>query len=374
MNPSTKIHPRPASGWRPGQDLRKFTAVAGVSLFGLIVLIMFLLPLGYVGLAAFKTTRQIQDPKSQLLPSSPMTFNYEGTDYPLYKVPTKTGIRELALVKKVGGRDKSGATIYESTFIDPANVQAGLIKTDLNWFKLEPMYRFDPTLANFPASWEQVNLGRLISNTLIIAILGTIGTLLSSIAVAYGFARFNFRGVNILFLILISTIILPRQVTLIPTYIFWRFLASPEVFGWGVTWLPLIVPHFFANAYNVFLLRQYFRSIPRELDEAAEIDGANPLQTLLYVIIPQSIPAILAVGLFHFFFAWNDFFEPLVYLSGRDDLATISIGMAVFNNIFNTQPGLAMAAALMALALPVTIFFLTQRVFMQGIVITGVEK
>jgi len=374
MNPSTQTHPRPASGWRLGRDLRKFTAVSGVSLLGFIVVFMFLLPLGYVGLAAFKTTRQIQDPHSQLLPSSPVTFNYQGADYPLYKVPTKTGIRELALVKKVGGRDKSGATIYESTFVDPANLQAGLIKTDLNWFKLEPIYRVDGTWENFPASWEQVNLGRLISNTLIIAILGTIGTLLSSIAVAYGFARFNFRGVNILFLILISTIILPRQVTLIPTYIFWRFLASPAVFGWGVTWLPLIVPHFFANAYNVFLLRQYFRSIPRELDEAAEIDGANPFQTLLYVIIPQSIPAILAVGLFHFFFAWNDFFEPLVYLSGRDDLATISIGMAVFNNIFNTQPGLAMAAALMALALPVTIFFLTQRVFMQGIVITGVEK
>jgi multiple sugar transport system permease protein len=122
------------------------------------------------------------------------------------------------------------------------------------------------------------------------------------------------------------------------------------------------------------LLRQYFRSIPRDLDEAAMIDGASPLRTLISVIIPQSLPAITAVGLFHFFFAWNDFFEPLVYLQGHEDLYTISIGMTQFANIFNTQPGLATAASMMALALPVVMFFLAQRAFMQGIVITGVER
>jgi len=368
---TTSTPARPAEDWLPGRGMRKFTAVAGVSLLGFTVLVMFLMPLGYVTLTAFKTTRQIIDANSQFLPSSPVNYTYEGQEYPLYKVPTESGIREMALVKKL--RTRSGGTsVYESTFVDPANLQAGLIKTDLNWFTLEPVYRFNPTFENFPASWNQVNLGRLLLNTLIIAIVGTIGTLLSSIAVAYGFARFNFPGVNILFIVLISTIILPKEVTLIPTYVFWRTVSG--ALGLGVTWLPLIVPHFFANAYNVFLLRQYFRSIPRDLDEAAEIDGATPLQTLLYVILPQSVPALMAVGLFHFFFAWNDFFEPLVYLSGREDLATISIGMTQFNNIFASQPGLAMAASLMALALPVTLFFLAQRVFMQGIIITGVEK
>ena len=120
--------------------------------------------------------------------------------------------------------------------------------------------------------------------------------------------------------ILLATIILPFQVTLIPTYIIFTRL------GWNGTWLPLIVPHLFANAYNVFLLRQYFMTIPRDLDEAALIDGAGPFRVFRSVIVPLSIPAIIAVSLFHFFFAWNDFFVPLLYLAGKPDLQPLSIG------------------------------------------------
>jgi multiple sugar transport system permease protein len=236
------------------------------------------------------------------------------------------------------------------------------------WRQLEPVYELDPTFENFPNAWNSINLGRLFRNTTFIAVAGTIGTLLSSIAVAYGFSRFRIPGIGIIFLVLISTIILPRQVTLIPTYIFFRTI------GWGGTWWPLIIPHFFANAYNVFWLRQFFRSIPRELDEAATIDGASPLQTLIYIIVPQSLPAITAVAIFHFFFAWNDFFEPLVYLQGKEELYTISIGLTQFANIFGVERSMAMAAALMTVALPVVIFFFAQRAFMQGIVVTGVEK
>jgi multiple sugar transport system permease protein len=363
-----RLHSRSTPAWRHSRQLRRFLAVGSVTMIGLMAVLAFLLPLGYMFTTAIKTTQQTQDPHSQVLPASPVTFNYEGKDYPVYKVPTETGTHEWALVKKLRQANPQGQPTYESTFIDPANPQAGLIKTDLNWFQLEPVYRFDPTLDNFPASWDQINLSRLFRNTFIIAIAGTIGTLLSSICVAYGFSRFRIPGLNILFVILIATIILPTQVTLIPQYIFFRAI------GWGGTWWPLIIPHFFANAYNVFLLRQYFKGIPRDLDEAATIDGATPLQTLLYVIIPQSIPAITAVGLFHFFWAWNDFFAPLIYLQGKEELYTISIGMTQFTNIFNTQPGLAMAAAMMTVALPVVIFFLAQRAFMQGIVITGVEK
>ncbi|PKO18562.1 MAG: carbohydrate ABC transporter permease [Chloroflexi bacterium HGW-Chloroflexi-10] len=348
-----------AKKWYPSNRMRGFTSTSLVTLLGFLIVTLFLAPLGYMTLTAFKTLQQIQDPYSQFLPKSPVTFNYEGKDYAMYNVPTIDGVKALALVKP--GREQSG-------FIDPENVEAGLIEWVGRWRALEPFYAIAPVFDNFPASWNQIRLDRLFRNTFIVAILGTIGTLISSVAVGFGFARFRIPGINFLFIILISTIILPRQVTLIPTYVFFRWL------GWGGTWLPLIVPHFFANAYNVFLLRQYFRGIPKDLDEAAMIDGATPLQTLLYVIIPQSIPAITAVGLFHFFFAWNDFFEPLIYLQGREELYTISIGMTQFNNIFNTQPGLAMAASMMAIALPVILFFFSQRVFMQGIVITGVDK
>jgi multiple sugar transport system permease protein len=362
------VQSRSLVSWSSSREMRNFLAISSVTLFGLLGLLVFLLPLGYMFATAFKTIPQIQDPNTRIMPSSPVTYNYEGKDYPLYKVPTETGTHEWALVKKLRKTDGQGNAVYESTFVDPAHLDAGLIKTDLNWFTLTPVYHLDPTLDNFPASWEQINLGVLFRNTLFIAIAGTVGTLLSSICVAYGFARFRIPGINTLFIVLIATIILPIQITLIPQYIFFRAI------GWGSTWWPLIVPHFFANAYNVFLLRQYFKGIPRDLDEAATIDGASPWQTLLYVIIPQSVPAITAVGLFHFFWSWNDFFAPLIYLQGRPDLYTISIGMTQFNNIFTVQPGYAMAAALMAIALPVAMFFFAQRAFMQGIVITGVEK
>lgn len=344
-------------------QMRWITSVAGVTFFGLIILTVFLLPVGYMVATAFKSLAQVTDTHARLLPSSPVTFNYNDKDYPMYEVPTDTGLKQLALIKHV-----KSASGYTSVFIDPANVDAGPINTTLNWYLLTPTYKFDPILTNFPESWIQIDLGLLFRNTFIIAILGTIGAVGSAILVAYGFARFRVPGIDTLFVILIATIILPTQITLIPQYIFFRQI------GWGGTWWPLIIPHFFSNAYNVFLLRQYFKGIPRELDEAASIDGASPLEILLYVILPQSGPALVAVSLFHFFFSWNDFFAPLVYLQGKPELYTISIGMTQFNNIFTTQPGYAMAAAMMSISVPLVLFFLAQRFFMQGIVVTGVEK
>ena len=354
--------------WSPTRRARKMLATSYTTLIGLSVLSIFLLPILFTVVTAVKTKAQFQDPKSRFLPRVPVTHTYEGKDYPLYEVPVEGATRQLALIKKLRISSGQGYATFESTFIDPQNPAAGPIKTDLNWFLLKPVYRVQATPDNFPIAWEQINLGLLFRNTFIIAIAGTFGALISSVCVAYGFARFRVPGVNTLFMILIGTIILPIQITLIPQYIFFRAI------GWGSTWWPLIIPHFFSNAYNVFLLRQYFKGIPKDLDEAAIIDGASPWQVLRYVILPQSVPAITAVSLFHFFWAWNDFFAPLIYLQGRPDLYTISIGMTQFTNIFNTQPGLAMAASLMTIAVPVVIFFLAQRIFMQGIVITGVEK
>ncbi len=213
-----------------------------------------------------------------------------------------------------------------------------------------------------------IDFPRVFFNTAFIAIVGMIGTLLSSICVAYAFARFPIPGKNIYFIILIGTIILPGQVTLIPTY---AFFAS---IGWTGSWLPLIVPHFFSNAYNVFLLRQFFMTLPRELDEAAMIDGAGPARVLVSVIIPQAWPAILSVGLFHFIFAWNDYFGPLLYTLGRAELWPISIAVQQFNFQYGPRPELIQATSLMAMVLPLLIFVFAQKVFMRGVVMTGVEK
>ena len=345
--------------WLATLQRSELVRLLSVTLLGIVVVAVYLLPLGYMFATAFKTQTQFQDANFHILPSSPITYNYQGQDYPLLQVPTEQGVKEMALVEKF---------FDESNFIDPARPEAGLINWKGAWRTLEPVYHFDPTFQNFPTAWNQVSLALLFRNSFIIAFVGMVGTLLASTLVAYGFARFRFRGRDTLFLFLMATIILPTQITLIPRYIFFRAI------GWGGTWWPLIVPHFFSNAYNVFLLRQYFRGIPRDLDEAATIDGASPLRILTDVIVPQSLPAITAVGLFHFFWSWNDFFEPLVFLQGRPELYTIPIGLTQFNNIFNIQPGLAMSAAMMAMSLPVVVFFLAQRVFMQGIVITGVEK
>ena len=136
----------------------------------------------------------------------------------------------------------------------------------------------------------------------------------------------------------------------------------------------LIVPHFFANAYNVFLLRQYFLTIPRDLDEAAMIDGAGPFRILRSVIVPQAIPAIVAVTPFHFFFAWNEFLLSLVYVGGNPDLWPLLSCTEKFASLYVTRPPLVQASAILAIAVPVVVFFLSQRAFMRGVVVTGVDK
>jgi len=339
--------------------MREILAHLGVTGLGLLVLAIFLLPLAYVLITAFKLDSQMTTVGAPLWPAKPATFSYEGQEYPLYEVPTDTGIRQLALIKPF--RESSDV-------LDPARPEEGVFNVQGRWRTWEAVYTFSPNIKNFTDAWTQVNFTRLFRNSFVLAGISTIGTLLACIFVAYGFTRFHIPGKNILFVILISTIVLPPQATIIPLYILFNKL------GWTGSWLPLLVPAFFANAYDVFLLRQYFMSIPKELDEAAMIDGANPLQILFLIIIPQAGPAITAVTIFHFFFVWNQYFEPLVYLIGKTELYPISVGIGAFVTTFSTYPGRSAATAVLTLLLPAIIFFLAQRQFMQGIVVTGVEK
>ena len=344
--------------WRP--HVREGLARLAVTGFGLLVLAIFLLPLGYVLSTAFKLDSQMTTIGAPPWPAEQATYTYEGVEYPLYDVPTEDGgTRRLAIVNPY--RETSDV-------VDPAHPEQGVFNIEGRWRTWQAIYRFSPKLENFTTAWEQVNFPRLFRNSLLLAGISTIGTLIACILVAYGFTRFQLPGKNILFIILISTIVLPPQATIIPLYILFSKL------GWTQTWLPLLVPAFFANAYDVFLLRQYFMSIPKELDEAAMIDGANPLRILISIIIPQAIPAITAVTIFHFFFVWNQYFEPLVYLLGKESLYPVSVGIGQFVTTFSTYPGRSAATAVLAMALPALMFFLAQRQFMQGIVITGVEK
>lgn len=339
--------------------LRNLSSRMLVTGLGIVVMLVFLMPLGYMLATAFKLDSQLSAQNAPLWPATAATFSFQGQDYPLYDVPTDQGTRRLALVKPFR---------EDSDMVDPAHPELGVFNVKGRWRTWDPVYAFAPTLENFQKAWDQVAFPLLFRNTFAIALIGTIGTLFSCILVAYGFARFEVPGKNILFIILISTIVLPPQATIIPLYILFSKL------GWTGTWLPLLVPAFFANAYDVFLLRQYFMSIPRALDEAAAIDGASPLRTLISVIIPQAIPAITAVTLFHFFFEWNEYFRPLVYLVGHEELYPISVGIGAFVTTFGNYPGRSAATAALTLILPAVIFFLAQRQYMGGIVITGVEK
>ena len=331
-----------------------------ITSFAALVLFVFLLPLGYMLVTSLKSEQMITNLEAPILPKSPATFEYEGELLDIYTVPMPDDTERLL-------------ALYEprrdvSQFVDPSDPEAGLIAWEGNWRLLEPAYELDPQWDNYPRAWELMDFPILLRNTLVIAGLGTLGAVGSSVLVAYGLARFRIPFGRSIMVVLIATIILPRFVTLVPTYaLFVRI-------GWVGTWLPLIVPHFFANAFNVFLLRQYFLTIPQELDEAATIDGAGPLRTLWSVILPQMKPAIVAVSLFHFYFAWNDFFEPMIYLSTRPDLQPISVGLRTFNTLYDSQPNLIQSGSLLALIVPVVIFLFAQRVFLQGIDLSGVQK
>lgn len=325
--------------------------------FVVVVLVAaFLSPMLRVTMTALKTPEQVTEVGSPLWPAKPRTFSFEGKEYEVFRVPTDSGVQEWALFKK-------GRT--ESQFLDPADPAAGPINWEGSWRTLDRAWEWSPAWSNFSEVWRLINYPRVLFNTVAIAVLSMIGTLLSCILVAYGFARFRIPGKDFLFTLLISTIFLPGAVTLIPTYTVFVKL------GWVGTWLPLIVPAFFANAYDVFLLRQFFMTIPREMDEAAMIDGAGPFRTLVSVILPQSWPAIMAVAIFHFVYAWNDFFGPLIYLSTRPELQPISVALARFNGIYGSEPTLIAAGTVMTLIIPVVIFIFTQRYLMQGVVVTG---
>ena len=353
--------PAPPSGRsRLNLDMRRFLAVSGVTLLAITIVSMFLLPLGYMVATAFKERTQLTAPDAPLYPAAPETFVWEGDELPVYDVPLPDGsVAAWALVEP--GRESS-------TFIDPADPDAGPIGWEGRWRTLEQHWAFSLNTDNFVNAWNTIEFPRLFFNTFAIAGLSTVLAVASATCVAYGFSRFRFPGRDGIFILMIATIILPFQVTLIPTYVVFLSL------GWVGTWWPLIIPHAFANAYNVFLLRQYFLAIPRELDEAAMIDGAGPLRILWSVIVPQAIPAIVAVSLFHFFWAWNEYFLPLVYLQSTPDLQPLSVGLARFNALYSQEPTLVQAGAIMAMALPVVVFFLAQRAFMRGVVFGGVEK
>ncbi len=207
---------------------------------------------------------------------------------------------------------------------------------------------------------------RYAANTAFLVLMNMIGAVLSNSFIAYAFARLRFRGRGVLFSLLLATLLLPAPVLLIP-----QFLIFFNI-GWYETYLPLIVPAFLGNAFFVFLLRQYMRTIPRELDEAARIDGAGHWAIYRHIILPLTAPALTVVAVFTFLGTWNDFFGPLLYLNDPDSF-TVAVALATKVSRVGTEWNLLMAANLIAVIPPLTVYFLAQKKLIGGIASVGIR-
>ncbi len=219
---------------------------------------------------------------------------------------------------------------------------------------------------NYPEALTYIPFAKYTLNTLIIAAGAITGNLLSCTIIAYGFARLKAPGKNFFFILMLSTMMLVEPVRIIPIYIIFSKL------GWVNSFLPMIVPAFFGSPFYIFLLRQFFMGIPRELEDAAFIDGANRLQILWRIILPNAKPALAAVAIFNFQGVWNDFLYPLVFLHNQNNY-TIALGLSFFRSTYSVQWGYLMAASVVALLPMVIIFFLAQKTFIEGISFSGIK-
>jgi multiple sugar transport system permease protein len=294
-------------------------------------------------------------------------FCHLARDHPY---PTKA-IEALGALRR--GEGVKRFLIYVALGIGSAAFLAPLLWTLSTALKSQAEIARDPSRMiperihwdNFAGAWAALPFSDFVLNTVFVTVLATFGTLLSSSLVAYGFSRFEFKGRNALFVVLLATMMLPHQVTMVPVFMIWRKLGAIDTF------FPLIVPAFLGGgAFNIFLLRQFFLSIPRELDEAMVLDGAGYLTIWRYLLVPLSAPALATVAVFSFIANWDNFEGPLIYLNSPENY-TVAIGLRLFQDTFGTNLAQLMAASLINLTPMLILFLVAQRFFVKGIVVSG---
>jgi multiple sugar transport system permease protein len=222
-------------------------------------------------------------------------------------------------------------------------------------------------LRNFYEVFTKVPLWRWTLNTMIYSTLATLGVVLSSIPVAYALARLRWKGRDLAFLVVLIALMLPPQVSVVPLYVMWSKLHLV-----GTLW-PLIIPNWLGDAFSIFLLRQFFLTIPEEYLDAARVDGCGELRILFTVVTRLAKPAIAAIALFSFLYTFNDFFLPLLYVGQTQQNWVLSIGLAQFRSLHQVQWNLTMAATLLVMAPVIILFFLAQRAFVEGVTLTGMK-
>jgi multiple sugar transport system permease protein len=343
------------------QSLFSHAAIIAIGLF-------FLIPFLWMVLTAVKSSQDVFHTPPRWLPYDNVRVEVNGEQLPLYNVKTENGIKQLAAVKILEG---------VGTFVDPAN-PGQTVQYDIQQGATviaAPIMHIHFSWKNFPDAMQRgsrpgvgASFWVYFKNSLIIAFFSIVGTLFSNTPVAYAFARIKFPGRNILFVIILATMMLPFQVTMIPIYLFFN-----NFLHWGDTFLPLIIPTFFANAYDVFLLRQFFRCIPEEMCDAARVDGASEWQIFNQIILPLSVPVLATVTVFTFLWAWNDFTGPLLFLTSPSKF-TMALGLQDFQSQRSMIWNQLMAASVVFTVPIVIAFFFAQKTFIQGIKLTGSKE
>ncbi len=280
------------------------------------------------------------------------------------------GIREADVVKRVDVRVDILKNIPAGYYQVSEKLPEGFFERKTGIFfvqKQDIQKKIKFEFRNFINVTKKIPFFLYLRNTLIVCVLGVLGALISNSLVAYGFSKINWKGRDTVFYIALATMMIPFPVTMIPLFTVFR------KFGMTGTLMPLWVPAFFGSAFNIFLLRQFFRTIPNDLIEAAKIDGCNEFQIFYRLILPLSKPILTVIALFHFMYAWNDFMGPLIYLTNQKTF-TLSLGLQFFQSQHGgTEWHLLMAASAMVILPVIVLFFFAQKTFIENITLTGTK-
>lgn len=283
-------------------------------------------------------------------------------------------MRSRVRISKVSRRISIEALVYLVLIAGAALVLLPLywmvndsLKSNAHVFDFPPAWLPHPAhWTNYPTTLTYLPFGTFLKNTLVIEVFVITGTTISSAMAAYSFARLRWPGRDVIFILLLSVLMLPAFATLVPTFILWQHLGAIDTFA------PLIVPNWFGNAFFIFLLRQFFHGIPRELEDAARIDGAGFARVFITIILPLSKPALAVVIIFTFMGVWNDFLGPLIFLNSERNY-TLALGLNLFLADYGGRWELLMAASTMLVLPMVVVFVVFQRSFVEGIALTGLK-
>ncbi len=320
--------------------------------------VIFILPFLWLISTSLKYDDQMKAFPPQFIPTKAKEVTLKGEQQKVWKLDG----REVIVAQNLaGGRAK----VLPAGDFDPA--KARIVQQS----RLEEVRYFRPRWENYKEALEflppEYMQGLVpLWNTLTITVLSIIGLLFSSSLTAYAFARLRWPGRDVFFLILLATMMLPSAVTMLPVFLIFRWL------GWIDTLRPLWVPAFLGSAFNIFLLRQFFLTIPMELEEAAKIDGSSPFTTYSRIMLPLIKPALAAVTIMAFMGSWNNFMGPLIYINSPQKMP-LSYALYLFQGAHGGEQGLMMAAATLVMLPVLTVFFFTQRYFIQGITLTGLK-